>query len=240
MKIYIDESGTLPDPNDKVIILAAIVTDTNNEILKLVKSVKKRSKLRKPTGELKYYTASEKSKKIFFNKLLTLNLDIFALIVDKNHAKIEDSPSNFALLSWILIEDVFDYYKDAKHFIFDKHFSNKLDIEKFNSKLQSFCAFPLIIEHVDSSQNIIVNSADMIAGCILANETGKNMEYFEIIKKKILSIREINWKELKKKFYKKTCLNQCKHPSKQVNYCNNITKYTKKSIDISFKRGCLV
>jgi len=43
----------------------------------------------------------------------------------------------------------------------------------------------------------------MIAGCILANETGKNMEYFEIIKKKILSIREINWKELKKKFYQK-------------------------------------
>lgn len=203
MRIYIDESGTLPDPNDKVIILAAIVTNANNEILKLIKSVKKRSKLRKQTGELKYYTASEKSKEIFFNKLLTLNLDIFVLIVDKNHAKIEDSPSNFAILSWILIEDIFDYYKNAKHLIFDKHFSNKSDIEKFNSNLQSFCIFPLTIEHVDSSKNIIVNSADMIAGCILAKETGKNIEYFKIIKKRILSIREINWKELKKRFYQK-------------------------------------
>lgn len=41
MRIYIDESGTLPDPNDKVIILAAITTNTNNEILKLIKSVRK-------------------------------------------------------------------------------------------------------------------------------------------------------------------------------------------------------
>lgn len=203
MRIYIDESGTLPDPNDKVIILAAITTNTNNEILKLIKSVKKRSKLRKPTGELKYYTASEKSKRIFFNKIITLDLDIFALIVNKNHAKIKDSPVNFAILSWILIEDILDYYKNAKHFIFDKHFSNKSDIEKFNSNLQSFCIFPLTIEHVDSSKNIIVNSADMIAGCILAKETGKNVEYFKIIKNKVLSIREINWKELKKRFYQK-------------------------------------
>jgi len=29
------------------------------------------------------------------------------------------------------------------------------------------------------------------------------MGYFEIIKNRILSIREINWKELRKKFYQK-------------------------------------
>lgn len=69
--------------------------------------------------------------------------------------------------------------------------------------MQSFCIFPLTIEHVDSSKNIIVNSADMIAGCILAKETEKNVEYFKIIKNKVLSIREINWKELKKRFYQK-------------------------------------
>ncbi len=203
MKLYIDESGTLPDPNNKIIVLAAIVTNDSNKIIKIIKSIKARNKLRKNTGELKFYTASEKAKKDFFKQLLTTDAEIFILVVNKNKTKIEDSPDNFALLSWILFRDIFDYYSNLKNIIFDKHFSNKQDLDIFNQKLQSIYRFLPQIEHVDSSKNFAVNSADMIAGCVLANETGKNNELIKIINKKIISFRKIKWKELKRIYFQK-------------------------------------
>lgn len=64
--IFIDESGTLSDPLDKVIVVAAVGIYSPEKIKQIIKNVKRKSKIRKDTGEFKFYTAGERSKNLFF------------------------------------------------------------------------------------------------------------------------------------------------------------------------------
>ena len=47
ISIFIDESGTLPDPKDKIIVVAAVGSKTPDKILEVNKKVRKRLKQRK-------------------------------------------------------------------------------------------------------------------------------------------------------------------------------------------------
>lgn len=171
--IFIDESGTLPDIKDKVIVVAAVGTNTPEVIDKIFKSLQKKGKLRKQTGELKFYTAGEKTKQLFFEKIAKESIDIFVLEVEKMGRKIPDTPEHFALLCWLLLNDVFSFYSDIQKIIFDRHFSRDYDTEQFNKFLMHLLPQVGDIQHVDSKQEKRVNIADMIAGAVLASETGK-------------------------------------------------------------------
>ena len=198
--IFIDESGTLPDIKDKVIIIAAVGTNKPVLVEKVLKVVQEKGKLRKQTGELKFYTAGEKTKLLFFKKLTKENIDIFVLIVEKMGRKIPDTPEHFAILCWLLLNDVLSFYSEIMEVIFDRHFSREYDIEKFNEALSQLLPNIQRIKHVDSKKDKRVNIADMIAGATLANETGKNTEYYEMIEKHIISEKKLNWAEAKRKF----------------------------------------
>ena len=201
--IFIDESGTLPDIKDKVIIIAAVGTNASEVIEKVLKSAQKKGKLREQTGELKFYTAGEKTKLLFFKKLTKENIDIFVLIVEKMGRKIPDTPEHFAILCWLLLNDVLSFYSEISEVIFDRHFSRDYDIEKFNLILNKFLPTSLTIKHVDSRKDKRVNIADMVAGAALAYETEKNTDYYRMIKKQIISEKRLNWAEGKRKFLAK-------------------------------------
>ena len=201
--IFIDESGTLPDIKDKVIIVAAVGTNKPVLVEKVLKVVQKKGKLRKQTGELKFYTAGEKTKLLFFKKLTKENIDIFVLIVEKMGRKIPETPEHFAILCWLLLNDVLSFYVDVSEVIFDRHFSQNYDIEKFNLVINKFLPNSLTIKHVDSKKDKRVNIADMVAGAVLAYETGKNIEYYKMLEKQIISEKRINWAEGKRKFLAK-------------------------------------
>jgi len=202
--IFIDESGTLPDKKDKVIIVAAVGTSSSEKIETIIKTVKKRGKFRKATGELKFYTAGEKSKALFFEKLVKEDFDIFILTVGKMGRKIPDTPLHFAILSGLLLEDVFAFYPFIYEIIFDRHFHKNKDIEKFNKALKDFLGRDLPkISHVESAKNKKVNVADMVAGAVLAKETGKDSRYYQIIKERIISEIRLNWPEAKRKLFRK-------------------------------------
>ena len=62
--IFVDESGTLPDPKDTVIVIAAVGTANPAKFETIIKQVQKKKKLRKQTGELKFYTSGEKTKRL--------------------------------------------------------------------------------------------------------------------------------------------------------------------------------
>lgn len=217
MKAYIDESGTLPDPNDKFIVLSAVVTKNSNLLLNKIREIKNKSKRGKRfNGELKYYTASDRLKGLFFKTIKTIDITMFILVISKQGLSIKDNPLNFSILSSLLVSSVNKRIPKCRHFIFDKHFSNKNDLKEFNSNLLSTHG-QIVIEHVESYKNIAVNFADMIAGCTLANFTKKDTRYFKTIEEKITELTMKSWKDVKDDYQKKTCLNRCKHPSKQVN-----------------------
>lgn len=215
--IFIDESGTLPDPKDRVVIVAAVGTKLPQVLTKVTKSVRKYLKARKKeTTEIKFYEAGEKTKKKFLQELAKQEITIFTLTVEKNRQKIADIPENFALLCWLLLEDCFLFHDKIEQLVFDRHFHKPKDQEKFNQILAELLGKKVAINHVDSQQDPRVNAADMIAGSILWLKTNKDDKFYRLIKEQIVSEKTINWKQARRKFFaKKISSNRCKHPSKR-------------------------
>ena len=199
--VFIDESGTLPDPKDKVIVIAAVGTKTPEKIEKIIKEIRKKTKLKKKSGELKFYTAGDKTKTLFFERIAKEEIGIFILSIDKMGRKIPDTYENYATLCWILLEEVFGFYKEVGQIIFDRHFSKLQDINSFNRLLENLLQRSLKIIHVDSKKDKKVNLADMIAGAVLAKETGKEQRFYELIQIKIVNEKKLNWPSAKRRLF---------------------------------------
>ena len=61
MTVFIDESGTLPDPKDKVIVVAAVGTHMPKFLAEINKTIRKRiksSEIDKAISEIKFHQAS--------------------------------------------------------------------------------------------------------------------------------------------------------------------------------------
>ncbi len=69
--VFIDESGTLPDPKDKVVIVAAVGTDIPEKIDVIIKEIRKKGKFRKQTCELKFYTSGDRTRTSFLKRINT-------------------------------------------------------------------------------------------------------------------------------------------------------------------------
>lgn len=197
LTVYIDESGTLPDPADTVVVVAAVGIEQNGNLDALLKKVKKKAFLKKPGGELKFYTAGEKTKVLFFELLRNESFIICALTVDKMGRKIPDTPDHYAGLCLLLLRDVFRVTTNVGTLIFDRHFSRPADLTTFNHVLYQFINKEVRILHVNSAQNQRVNVADMVAGAILAKESGKDMTWYRYIRQKVARNRRVNWKTVK-------------------------------------------
>lgn len=201
--VFVDESGTLPDPKDKVIVVAAVGTGTSEKIASIIKKLLRKGTLRKKTGELKFYTAGERTKRLFFKSIAKENIDIFVLVVEKMGKKIPDTPEHFAILSWLLLSDVLNFYQEVKEIVFDRHFSKKSDNEAFDKHVQRLLNREIQIRYVDSKVEKSVSSADMVAGAVLAKESGKDSRFYQVIKRQIVSEKRLNWVEAKRMIFNK-------------------------------------
>ena len=201
--IFVDESGTLPDTQDEVIVVAAVGATIPSRLSQLFRKSRKRLNRNTNLSEIKFYTAGDKTKEIFFKHLVKEDLGIFVLIVDKKGRKIPDTPKHFALLCWLLLSEVINFYPEIKEIVFDRHFHKKQDLETFNDFLEEFLGLQVVFRHVDSRQTKEVNTADMIAGAVLSYIRGRNSQFYEMFKEKIISEIKINWPEAIRKLLKK-------------------------------------
>lgn len=200
LSVFIDESGTLPDPHDKIIVVAAVVAKHPERIDNILKRAKRKGKLRKQTGELKFYTAGDKTKIAFFELFAEEKFSAFVLTVDKMGRKIKDTPENFSILCWLLLTDVLSFFP-ITDIILDRHFSRKSDQQIFNQLLTKLFDIEFDITHVDSKKHKRVNVADMIAGVVLAKETGKDDQFYKLIEKRVISFKKLNWVEAKRRLF---------------------------------------
>jgi len=219
--ILIDESGTLPDPKDKFIVIAGVgvkrIKEAENLVSRTLKSLRRRKvKVR----ELKFYSAGERTKRQVLSGIVSAGFEIFIVAIDKKGRKISDTPSNFALLVNELINEIHLWQKERKFkIIIDRHFHKKIDERNFNSFLKSKVKQNPIfeIQHVNSQENFIVNLADFVAGSVLAKYNKNNFQFYDIIKESILIEKIVNWPELKRKSLEnKNPLNRRKRPSKGI------------------------
>lgn len=206
--VLIDESGTLPDQKDKFIVIAGIginvIKEAKNLISRILKSLRQRKiKLK----EVKFYYAGERTKRQILSSIVSAELEIFAIVIDKRGRKIPDTPENFALSVGELIKEInlWQPKKELKIFI-DRHFHKKGDEKNFDQLIQKEIGEDLryTVQHVDSQQNFIINLVDFVAGAILAKYNKNNLQFYDIIKEHILLEKIVNWPELKRKSLTKT------------------------------------
>ncbi len=207
LNVFIDESGTLPDPKDKFLVICAVVArearEAENLISRVLESLKQtRDSLK--LKELKFYHARQAVKRVFLAAIVSAGLEIFTLVVDKKHRKIPDSPENFAILLAELVSEIFFWYKLEKlNLIIDRHFYQRRDQEKFDEALRSCLKYKaewqLQIKHLASQSNLSVNIADVCAGAVLWKYSRGNTQFYDIIKDSILVEKISGQPEIKKK-----------------------------------------
>ena len=216
--IFIDESGTLPDPQDKIVIIATVGTKMPGKLTQVTKSTRKYLRQRdRKLDEIKFYRAGKRTKRKFLKELAKQQVEIFSLVVEKEGQKIPDTPENFALLCWFILEECLMFYEnEVKEIIFDRHFHREKDQAKFNNVLGKLLNEDLKISHVNSIEDPRVNTADMAAGSLLWLKTGKDPKFYQMIKEKIIVEKTISWRNLRRKFFKeKISSNRRKRPSKR-------------------------
>lgn len=83
----------------------------------------------------------------------------------------------------------------------DRHFHRKVDQNYFNKFLreQINANLKCEIKHIDSQQDFLVNIADMTAGAILWKYSGKNSQFYNLIKDNVVIEKLVSWPELKRK-----------------------------------------
>jgi len=201
--ILVDESGTLPDPKDKFIVVAGIglrkIKEAKNLVSRILKSLRQRKIKIK---EVKFYYAGERTKRQILSGIVSASFEVFTIIIDKKGRKIPDTPENFALLISELINEINLWQpKRSLKIIIDRHFQRRNDEKSFNNFLQRNVKKDLgySIQHINSQQNFIINLADFVAGAILAKYNKNNPKFYNIIKESILSEKIVNWPELKRK-----------------------------------------
>jgi len=203
MLVFIDESGTLPDPKDKFIVICGVgvkkIKEAENIFSRIRFSLRQR-KIR--VQEIKFYSAGQNTKRQFLSGIVSGNFEIFTLVVDKKGRKIADTPENFALLVADLIGEINLWYKVKKiNFVIDRHFYRKIDEYGFNQFLKAKVNKGLRapIKHIDSEQNFLVNIADMSAGAILWKYHGKDLQFYNLVKENIIIEKIVSWPEIKRK-----------------------------------------
>lgn len=193
--VFIDDSGDpgfrLKQGSSPVFVIALVIFDDYLEAEKTSLAIKEQRRKLKVSDryEFKFNKTNRRFKDSFFSSVKKYEFRIRAIVADK---QIIHSPRLRSEK-----EDFYNYMimqvlKQSKGKIqnaklrFDKrgeksirdqlrvYLSNKLDNK--NSKIFSDLKF------VDSKQNTLVQLADMAAGSIFAEKTGKDSKYLEILK----------------------------------------------------------
>lgn len=193
----------MSDTNDTYISLAAVCIEDPNLLTLVTNRVRKVARIKRPTGEVKFYTSSSKTRRLFLSLLNELRIDVFALVIDKQGKKIPDTPENYAALSSYLLSYVIKAIKSGRTavFIFDRHFTKKQDLQDFNQALA--IQDDILIKHVDSVAHPAVNAADIVAGSVLAYEREKDLESFMLIKRRVKKYKKVTWSHVKAWYIRK-------------------------------------
>jgi len=198
---YTDESGNLPDPNDRYVAFAAIVTSNPRGLRRVVRKASRKGKkvrLRRRGGrEVKWWNAYDSTRKRVLDLLARQDAHIFWLVVDKEGQAIPDTPENYGLMFCELIQECLAYYPDLE-IIVDVHFSTRVQRDAFDWFVLSRLGPVHKPTHINSQQDGIIQLADFVAGAVRCQFEGRS-EFVDLIERRIVAGKMLKWRQLEKK-----------------------------------------
>ena len=206
--IGLDESGSLTAATP-LFTLAAVVTPRPETLRNLVKraatsSGKHFKRRRRATGEFKWSNASRRLRSEVLTRLSKTDAELFALTVNKEGRRLEDSPENYAILVCELLSLCWDTFPNVALSV-DRHFTSPEQIAAVNTFIyrQWPAAGVLSITHVDSQRSPLVQLADFVAGCVYSGRQQQD-EAFRLIEGKISAASVEQWPHIKERWGRKT------------------------------------
>ncbi|MBI2330016.1 DUF3800 domain-containing protein [Candidatus Daviesbacteria bacterium] len=200
MIIFIDESGTLPDVSDKYIVLAALVAPNTLGLEKILPKFRKKTpskgsrKQERRVREFKFHYVGDITRMKVLREIISKDVRIYILAVDKMGRKIKDTPENYGKLVKNLTATLIKREKPRGVYI-DKHFGNKSDSEKLQLILDT-TNDQIEFKQVDSVADPRIDLADFIAGAVLKKFRTEDKTFYNIISSKIIWKRTKKWNEL--------------------------------------------
>lgn len=200
MVIFIDESGTLPDIADKYIVLAALVASNPQGLEKILPKFRKKipskgsRKKEKRVREFKLHYVGDITRRRVLEEIISKNIKIYLLVVNKMGRKIKDTPENYGKL----IKNLTLYLikkENPKEILIDKHFGNKGDTEKLQSILDSI-SNKVNFQQADSVADPRIDLADFVAGATLRKLRADDETFYNIILPKIIWEKIKDWNKL--------------------------------------------
>jgi len=100
--IYVDESGSLADPRDTIVTLAAVKTLSPRELRWIIKRVKRDVYYQQPKrdnpSEFKFYTTTRNTRVAVLEALAREKVQVFALSVFTGSQLVPHTPANYGIL----------------------------------------------------------------------------------------------------------------------------------------------
>jgi len=197
----LDESGSLTSATD-LFTMAAVVTPAPTALKNIIrraalKSGKRLGRQRKRPNELKWHNASQRIRLAVLDSLAQADVELFVLVVQKEHRRIADTPQNYAILVCELLLSCWNLRPNMAVAL-DQHFSavaQRAAVDTFIHH-QWPPAGILTISHVDSRHNTLVQLADFVAGSAYAWHKWGDQTY-RLLEARIVAETAALWSDIK-------------------------------------------
>lgn len=200
--IFIDESGTLSDPNDKYVVVVAVASNNPRSLVKIIPKARKRippkKKLKRErlVSEFKFRNVGDKTKERILEQISKAQVKLFVLICDKENRAVADNPENYAILVGSLLRLCSLKLEKIGRIIVDRHFNQSDKQTEFNETIWKLMKNEIPIYHTDSLTDSRVNLADFVAGATLKELRSSDAHFKEIIRAKIVKEARTTWRKL--------------------------------------------
>ena len=204
--IYVDESGSLPNPYDPIVTMAAVRTDNPHPLRWLTRRAMRDIRWRSPkhagTSEFKFNTTTERAKVAVLAALAKEDVALFASSIYKGPQRIADTPENYGIVLCSLLEMCIAKGEEVE-LVVDSHFTRPKKRDELNRLVQATLYLNTVPRYVDSKKNPYVQLADFVAGAVFYKRVGREAIFYEFIRERFISDQLRSWKDLKREWYER-------------------------------------
>ena len=206
--IYVDESGSLSDPYNATVTLAAIKTLSPEPLRRIIKRAKRDVRRKRPkrgTGsEFKFYTTTNNARALVLEALAKEAVEVFALSVFKGSQVIPHSPENYGILLCELLRMCGVEQAHHIELSVDMPFNVSHRREQLTAIVCNTFDVDTKVHYVDSIKNPYIQLADFVAGAIRAKHMGRNLLLYQFIQPRMIGDQLVPWKVLRREWMEKT------------------------------------
>lgn len=202
--IFVDDSGTLSDPNEAVVTVVALITRNPSALQWIIRRIRRDVKCqhseKSSPSEFKFYNTTSEARGRVLAALANTNVQVHALSAHKGRQRIEDTPENYAILLCALLEECMPPAGNLPVLLIDQHFSQETKRTALSRLVQSALGLHAVPKFVDSRNNPFVQLADFAAGAVKYAHTGRSTVYRGFIEPRIAADELRTWRDLKREW----------------------------------------